>query len=364
MVKSDMKKKKLLIVGLLLLLVLSPRIYWSLKEAKPLDIAIIDKTVPQKDYREHNGLFQVLKSQKIVRPDGEMYDVGRDYYGYDPYEQVATKPFTNRSVDMIYVTDTYGVFSDDLEKKPDGEQSELIYGSMDLLEWNELMASKSQNTTLIAEFNSFASPTSEEVSKIMQHNLGLKWDGWIGRYFPDLASEEVPAWLIRNFSDQSSKKWSYKGDGIAYVHTSGEIVLLTGKDSKGPIHFALTEKGVKKFPSVSSSPYLYWFDVVEPTEGTEVLASYELNLSKAGYSKLEAANIPFEFPAVLYKESDLTYYFAGDYADFNKKPIVTFQGIHHIYKYLAKDVSSFYWLTYFPMMETILKETYERKSGE
>lgn len=355
--------KKLIIFLLLVLLILSPRIYWSVKNEKIVDVVVIDKTVPKKDYREHKGLFNVMESMKVVRPDGELYDLGQDYYGYNPYDQVATEPFRARPVDMIYVADTYGVFSDDLLDEPDGKRSELLYGGMELLEWNELMASKEQHTTLIAEFNSFASPTSEEVSQIMQKNLGIHWTGWIGRYFPDLSNEEIPQWLIGNYKKQTENEWLFAGPGMAFVHANGEVVVLDGQENKSAVQFELTESGEKKFPRVYSSAYQYWFDVVKPVDDTEVLATYQFDLSEKGSSVLQEAGIPENFPAVLYQENQQTYYFAGDYADFDKKPIIRWQGIHTVYKYFAKDVSSFYWQTYFPMMETILDEAHERKQG-
>ncbi|WP_155961317.1 hypothetical protein [Sporosarcina sp. P33] len=354
--------KKIVIAILLIFLVLSPRIYWTVKEERVLDIAVIDKSVAKGDFREHKGLFHILEGKKVVRPDGELYDFTTDYYGFDPFQQKALEPFRARPLDMIYVADTYGVFSDDVKKQPDGQRSELIYGGMELPEWNELMDSKAESTTLIAEFNSFASPTSEEVSIVMQKSLGITWTGWIGRYFSDLANEEIPQWLAEGYKNQTDKEWVFAGPGLVFVHTSGQIIVLDGQENKSAAHFQLTAAGKKKFPDVYSSDYLYWFDVVEPAEQTEVLATYEFDLTEKGRSVLQGANIPETFPAVLHQNQTRTYYFAGDYADFDKRPILKWQGIHNVYKYFAEDVSAFYWLTYFPMMETILDETYERKT--
>ncbi|PIC79018.1 hypothetical protein CSV75_13675 [Sporosarcina sp. P18a] len=356
--------KKIAIAILLILLVLSPRIYWAFKEEKILDIAVIDKSVAKEDYREHNGLFHVLEGKKIVRPDKEPYDKSLDYYGFDPYDQVAMEPFHERPLDMIYVADTYGVFSDDLKAKPDGSRSKLLYGGMELMEWNELMASKGEDTTLIAEFNSFASPTSEEISTIMQKELGITWTGWIGRYFTDLSNAEVPQWLIEGYKEEKNSEWLFAGSGLAFVHISGKVIVLDGQENKSAAHFKLTKDGKEKFPKVYSSNYMYWFDVVEPFEQTKILATYEFNLTEKGRSVLQEADIPQVFPAVLHQEQANTYYFAGDYADFDKNPIVKWQGVHTVYKYFAKDVSAFYWLTYYPMMEEILDETYKRKNSQ
>ena len=277
--------KRLLIALVIVALIFSPRIFWSMKDSKQLTIEIIDKTVPKKDYREHNGLFQVLDYEKVVDSSGELYDIGKDYFGFDPYDKVSGEQYHSDSVpDLIYVTDTYGVYSDDLEENPSGKRSELLDGGITLLEWNAVMASKTEQTTLIAEFNSFASPTEASVSTIMQKNLGVHWDGWIGRYFSDFENEEVPDWLIEEYEEQYGEKWNFKNDGLAFVHNEGKIVVLDDTASKGLVQATPTKEGKKEFPSLRSAPYLYWFDIIEVNEGSNELARYSFDLTDKGES--------------------------------------------------------------------------------
>ena len=354
--------KRLLILFVILIFVFSPRIYWSLKESKPLIVNVVDKTVPKKDYREHNGFFQVLDYEKVINESGNLYDIGKDYFGFDPYDKV-TGPIYNVETepDMIYVTDTYGVYDDDLEEEPDGDRSTLVDGGMGLLEWNAVMASKGEETTLIAEFNSFASPTEESVSEIMQNNLGIKWDGWIGRYFNDFESDEIPAWLIADYEEQFGEKWSFEKDGLAFVHNEGQVVVLDKEANKGKVHFTPNEQGRVKFPAIKSSPYAYWFDIVKPIGESEPLAEYSLDLTEQGLSMLKDAGIPIEFPAIVHNPSSKTYYFAGDYADYEKRAFTKWQGLPTIYQYFAADISEFYWKSYFPLMSGILREVEDEK---
>lgn len=354
--------KRLLIIMVIIAIALSPRLFWSMKDSKQLSVEVIDKTVPKKDYREHNGLFQVLDYEKIVDSSGKPYDIGKDYFGFDPYDGVPGVTYdVDSSPDLIYVTDTYGVYSDDLEDNPAGKRSELIDGGMTLLEWNAIMASKTEHTTLLSEFNSFASPTEESVSTIMQKNLGVRWDGWIGRYFPDLSNDEIPDWLITEYEEQTGQKWTFKDEGLAFVHNKGEIVVLDEKGNNGQVEAIPTKLGKDKFPSIRTTPYLYWFDIIEPLAGTDELARYSLNLTETGTSIVKKAGIPTEFPAIVHNSSNQTYYFAGDYADFEKRAFTKWQGFPKMYTYFASDLSEFYWNMYFPMMSDILNQIHEEK---
>ena len=64
---------------------------WYLLPSHPLDIAVLDKTVPASaadaddpvlEYRKHYGLFWMLNQRKITNPlTGRAYDAAADYYG-------------------------------------------------------------------------------------------------------------------------------------------------------------------------------------------------------------------------------------------------------------------------------------------
>lgn len=322
----------------------------------------MDKTVPKKDYREHQGLFMVLESKKVIRKDGELYDVGLDYFGYDPYDQKSFPSYNKKGpLDLIYIADTYGVYSDDLQKNPDGEKSKFIYGGMELLEWNAIMNSKGKDTTLIAEFNTFAAPTEDVPRRVIEDNLGVDWSGWTGRYFPKLDSSEVPDWIKNVYEEKYKEKWGFKGMGIVFSHRLGDIVVLNKDESKNSVEFKLTEEGQEKFKNAKDAYYGYWFDIISPVAGGKTLANYKLKVSKAGEKKLNKAGIPLEFPAVIHNQSKKTYYFAGDYADFPKRQFTKWQGSNQLYKTLLTKHKGFYYRTYVPIMNEILEEIIAEK---
>lgn len=199
---------KRIYIGVMVVLVLMiiPITWWYLEDEKQLNVAIIDKTVPNESYREHLGVNWFLNHYKY-RLNNEPYDVERDYYGTVPNDEtksVVEKNLPNdySDYDVIYLADTYGIYKDDLQQtKRLGERSEKIVGGLEQKEWQsivERLASK-KKSMLIAEYNTFASPTSGEVRKELQDYLGITWSGWIGRYFDELdyhKNLEIPQWVI------------------------------------------------------------------------------------------------------------------------------------------------------------------------
>lgn len=349
--------KKILIVLIIALCIFSPRIYWQLKEETQLDVLIIDKTVPNTDYREHKGLLWFLTNEKIVKENGKLYDRGVDYFGYDPYEGQPMEPYKYaEKKDLIYVSDTYGVYSDDLKIVSEGERSELIYGGMDLAEWNEIMKTKSDSNVLIAEYNSFATPTNEAVRKVMEKDLNVQWSEWIGRFFPDLNSEEVPPWLKTNYESQYNKEWTFKQGGLALVHNSDRVVIIDEKQMNSLVQFQPTNLGKEKFEGISNSTYPYWFDIVEPVNDAVVLAEYKINVNEEAEKELVEQGIPTIFPAITFHEDNQIYYFSGDFADYTKDNLMKWQGSEKIMRIFSNEDSDFIWAAYIPVMRQIVNE--------
>ena len=154
-------RARLISIGVLIMLLFSPYFLWEVGSSLPYQVEVIDKTVPVDNYREHGGLLWVMQHLKLVTRDQLAYDKSVDYYGYHPQEH---KGDTNLQIkgkpDMIYVTDTYGVYQQDLatEGNQQGERSGLVYGGMTKEEWQAIEAAHGDKTLLIAEFNSLATP--------------------------------------------------------------------------------------------------------------------------------------------------------------------------------------------------------------
>ena len=347
-----------------LVIVTSPFWLWKLQPQKKLNVLIVDKTVPNTTYREHKGLVWILNNAKYYKNGKEAYSVKNDYKGFEPQKNqqytVVPIPKDLTKYDLFYLTDQYGVYKKEFYgQNPRGNRSAGIYGGLKLSEVNQLEKAliQSKHKTLIAEFNTFASPTSEPAKQEISNLLNVKWSGWIGRYFSNLNSSEVPEWVRQNYQNQH-KKWTFSGEGFVFVSKNNYVVVIGKGDIKNSgLEFTLTNQGKKHFSQRIDGTYQYWFDIIEAQNKQEVLANYKLPVSKKASGKLKAYGIPSQFPAVIYHKNAKfsSYYFAGDYADEADVPgIYQTKGLDKWKKTFGTN-HSFYWSAYVPMMKDILK---------
>ena len=352
----------------LVLILLSPVLLWFMSDESTSDIVIIDKTIPDKTYREHKGLTWILNHKKWIKNNGTPYSASEDYIGFHPGdgEEYSVDSFPDSLVgkDLIYLADSYGVYEDDwYGKASEGDRSENIYGGMTQEEVSLISEAVQKGSTFIAEFNAFGSPTEEKARQSLYSTLNLEWSGWIGRYFDDLSvGGEVPGWAIDNYEKQYDEKWDFSDHGLVFVNEDDSIIVIEKEDiGDQTVQFSFNEKGLEWIEDSlvkESMSYHYWFDIVEPIDEEDVLANYTVDVSQEGGALLEDAGIPLSFPAVM--KHDHSYYFAGDYADHDGD--LNF----HQYKWLPainrllttgdnETLEAFYWKVYMPMMETILQ---------
>lgn len=372
--------KRFYIISILIIVLLClPIILWFLQPDKKLQIAIIDKTVPNETFREHLGITWFLNNQKYTDPKNNAYQASSDYFGFKPNEKQKTYsihalPTNYDHYNVLYLADTYGVYQEDLpwiKKTREGARSEKIYGGLQQKEWAAMVNRFNQKkpSLFIAEYNTFASPTNETVRKNVTDYLGLRWSGWTGRYFDELdpkKNQEIPQWIVDQFHDS----WHYHGGGFLLVNDFDHkvIVLEDHKQIKnGGIRLIFTKEGKKQFGLTDSPNYRYWFDIVTPKEDTTVLANYQWDLTDAGKHVLQKNQIPTHFAAVLANEhgASSSYYFAGDYNDVGKVPyFYQSKGLQSIYKIAQKfSDQAFYWSTYYPMMASIFDQ-FEKSKGQ
>ena len=357
---------------LLLIVLVAPLVLWFLQKPRPLNVLIIDKTVSNTTYREHKGLVWLLNHHKFVHStEARPYNVARDYVGFVPLPdrkyQIRPVPWDLSSYDLIYLADTYGVYDDDFEaRKALGRRSRLIYGGLGMNEVGSIERGLNGGATVIAEFNTFASPTEQPEREALTQLFGMSWSGWIGRWFSNLRRNlEIPEWILVSYRRQYGKEWDFDGPGFVFVHENGRLVVLREGIDTGPaaLKISFPEEERKHYGVRNNIYYLYWFDIVMPRPGTTVVATYHLDLMPSGRAILKKAGIPEFFPAVLRRRQDghLSYYFAGDYVDCSQIPgLWKYRGLDFIQQSLSLDTkisaTSFFWKVYAPMMKTILSE--------
>jgi hypothetical protein len=353
------------VVTIALAALLALPVAWLLRPASETRVAILNKTVPFENYREHVRLMWLLSHHKVVPPSERLlWDYTSDYVGYDPrteqWRDLKDSDLEGRN--LVYIADTYGVYVDDfaVEKKvvrkiEHLELSRRIYGGMTAEEAEVITRFVKAGGRLVAEFNSFATPTGLEARRSMEKLLHLRWSGWTARHVPDLADDrEVARWIKERWELQAGRRWDLEGPGLIYVHESGRVAAM--------------QQGLDVLDSVAlfrtadvEIPYPYWFDIVIPEKAADVRAEFYLPILPPGEKILADNGIPSRFPAILHDDDYTWCYMAGDLADGRSNlgpPWIA--GLPTVRRWLAHaDLvpldTKLLWTVYAPLMERIIE---------
>jgi hypothetical protein len=366
----------LLIIGIFLAF---PFLLWKLSPASPWSVVVLDQTVPHPDYREHHSLFWCLNHAKVHGQTGKTrWKTDRDYIGFYPEKFVssnsayasALQPLPADKVDLLFIADSYGVYRDDYIY-PERywthlDYSQKIFGGFDIQEVEIIEEFVKKGGALVLEFNTFHSPSTQEAQERLEALMGLRWSGWMGRFFFDLSDEEdVPVWAWRHWEAHHDQEWNFSGPGFLIAHEDTRLFVLEG-DKDLEIHslqIILAQPDDPLLKGVSQNvPYYYWYDIVYPDPSTEILAQYKFQVTVPGKEKLREFGVPEEFPAVLRASRlPLKIYFAGDFSD-NRvyRGPYFLSGWPQFRRFLclfssAQDQNTFYWRFYVPFLKNLFK---------
>jgi hypothetical protein len=221
-------KKPLLIVIIVLVVILAlPAvnfIRWAFQPKKPLDIIILDKTVPNLERINHKSLTYVLTSERFVKKSGGSYSYRKDYFGFFPLKPLRSKDYrlTNlrlpdimdvvEKTDVLYYADTYGVFFNDWFKGINkSRKSRKLYGGLNNTDYLYLVEMQRRNKLCILEYNSFDYPTAPLEAYKTKERMGIEFGGWTGKYFGTLdtlakGNEDFPIWMTQMYRKQYRKQ--------------------------------------------------------------------------------------------------------------------------------------------------------------
>jgi hypothetical protein len=376
----------LVVATMVLTAVVVPVARWQVRAARPLSVLIVDKTASD-DGREHAAFVWVLEHAKITDPSTGAPYTPSSFVG--PITPVPAAgdipdrpiPRADGRSDLVYVTDTYGVY----RPRPPGDTSvgdpaDRRVGGLSEEEMDRLIAGVAPGGTFVAEFNTVAGPTPRPSRARLEGYLGFSWTGWAARHFAELGEggdqrADVPGWVPRQWSEATGRPWPYRGAGWVFAHADGRILVLAENVdiavAGAEVRFA--PAAAERYGTVANTTYDYWFDVVEPAEGTTVEASYHLDVSTAGANRLRNAGLSADFPAIVRSvrsDGGTGYYFAGDWADQTNEGgaglgpvaadgLTVFQRLTHPGS--RDEQQSFFWKVYQPLLDTILTETTDRR---
>lgn len=373
-------KKTLLIVFLILAVIFALPVInlvrWNFQEKKPIDIILVDKTVPTLDRDHHKSFTWILLNSRFVKKESnESYSFISDYYGFSPKRPVKEKQWERNDYrltdlidlaeknDAVYFADTYGVFFNDwYEGINKSRKSRKLYGGLNNNDFLLIKEMKDRNKLIILEYNSFDYPTAEFESVRTQEKLGLSFSGWTGKYFSSLDStgKDFPIWMTSMYRKQFKKPWTFTKAGIVILKEKEILVLEQGLQLKNSIpHIVTDAANCSKYGVTESVAFDGWFDIIDPQQNN-IISRFQLETTALGDTLLSSNSLANWFPAVVQDSvTKRIYYFSGDFAT-NKIPYWTakFEGVNKLrgllYSEKADDPRRFFWLYYRPLMTGIL----------
>ena len=384
-----MKKPLLIVLIILAVLLILPVInllQWTFMEKKPMDIIIVDKTVPSINREKHKSFNWILTNDRFVKKDKKnSFSYRKDYYGFIPTRPLKKKLWDRNEyrladlkelpekADAIYIADTYGVFFNEwYQAFSQTRRTRKIYGGLNNNDNLLIKEMKDRNKLVVMEYNSFDYPTAEYESFRAQERLGLKFTGWTGKYFSSLdsTSRDFPVWLTTMYRKQYQKPWSFTKAGIVLLQERSVIVLEEGTHLIKPMPDIITE------PSFSAGWNLpemvvfdQWFDIIDPMDNN-VISKFRISTNSVGDTLLSQNSLDNEFPAVIQEPlQKRTYYFSRDFA--NKdityctsrlKGFEKLKGL--LYSSRPDDPRRFFWLYYKPLIKGIFNDYYSSMKSQ
>ena len=374
------------IIVLLIILIfpITGYFFWLIQPAKQMNILVLDKTVHDETRNEHNSFFWILHHEKYEKENAESYNPDKDYYGFFPVADSKSREYSIRRIqleeidsltdvlDMIYYTDTYGVYFNEWYKGLKiADRAVKIHGGLNQNDYLLLKNMYQRKKLVLTEFNLYASPTSSLIRLKTEQLLGIHWSGWSGRYFATLdtlRNNDIPQWIIREYKKEHQGEWPFRSSGIVFIGNNNKVVILEKN-----IHLNIEvpmivtkEEYSESYKLPEKVHYPFWFDIEKTDDNNEVISNYELFTTSFGDSLLKENNIPRVFPAVIRAKDRPFWYFCGDFAD---NPVsqfsAYFKGIRIIdillYNNRIDSRKRFYWTYYVPLVSKIM-DNYREKA--
>ena len=378
-----MKKTLFIVVIILAVLIALPVINllrWTFQSKMPLDIIIVDKTVPTLGREEHKTLNWVLTNSRFVKKDTKSsYSYINDYYGFTPKRPLREKQWDRNDYrltdlitlaeknDAVYFTDTYGVFFNDWYKGINkSRKSRKLYGGLNNNDFLLIKEMKDRNKLIIMEYNSFDYPTAQFESIRTQEKLGIIFSGWTGKYFQSLdsSSQDFPLWMTAMYRKEYKQPWTFTKSGIVILREKDIIVLEEGKHLQNSLPKIITgEEYCEKYGLANSVAFDQWFDIIDP-QANNIISEFKIETTSLGDTLLHAFNLYNQFPAVVQDPvSQRIYYFSGNFANGDVpsassrlKGFDKLKGI--LYSDKPEDTRRFFWLYYKPLIKGIFSDYY------
>ena len=372
-----MKTKSVVLWSIGIVLVLfgvfvMPFLIWNNQASTPLNIWVVDKTVPDTSYQEHKGIMWALNSEKVVlESTGNPLRYDSDYFGVFPQsdETYAVKeiPQIKEMPALIYLADTDGVYPSDFNGTASdasyaGVAQKPLVGDLSEAELTSIKNNLGGGNTIIGEFDIWDAGSQQGLQDIFR----VSFTGWSGRYFPDLKRDvEIPTMIVNNYEKQTGQAWDYTGGGLVLVSNQNQVLVLKDKEAlnKGGVSLSFEPAYQDEFGINGRFPYEQWFDLINADASAETLATLNLDVTETGKTALAEYGLTTNYAAITRSVNSryCAYYFAGDFAQMDFPGTLWnyagFAQIKRLFSFANPNADTkFYWGCFVPLMQQIIGE--------
>ncbi len=372
-----MKSSRYWIITVLFILLLPiiGHLLWVVQKKKPLNLMIVNKSVPASSSNEVKSFNWVLNYEKVLKAGDEHYDFTKDYFGFHPdaiTEDRSIKAFglhdfpdLQQEYDGLVYLDNEGV---DLDEKKHSSISH--YGGFNQTDYLLMKEMINSGKLVIAEYNFFSDPTEDLVRYNTEQMIDVYTLRWKGKYFKDLKKDKIlkeldQKWLT-SYSQNHENEWNFSGSGIVLCNEKYERIIVLPAD----------QYMNKKFPTIETSApkaseynlpeevaYTGWFEIVYQGQN-EVISQINLNMNKEGEEMLKANGLEASFPASIKIADKPVFFMAGD---FSKQNVVLMWSRLRIFSDICRGVckgmtgnpNRFFQTYYVPLISSILGSYHE-----
>jgi hypothetical protein len=376
-------KKLLIIFMIIIAFPVSWYLLWAFQPKKPVGIILLNKSVSSYDGKDHNAAFWILKNNGFVKRDGKNYDPGADYYGFFPIKSQISKEYEIKEIrpedidylsdhnDIAWFIDTYGVsFGDWHGNKSGDNQHGMLYGGLEHNDYLLISEMLVKDKLVIAEFNLFASPSSDLLREMTEKMVGIYWSGWTGMYFDNLdvkLNDDIPSWVVDSYKIHNNGQWPYSKSGIILINHDSRVIVLEN-ETQIDIEVPLITTGKRKaerFGVPVAVHFPYRFDISYAADTTNVISWFELSVNSMGKELLASNNIPSRFPAVTGNGN--FYYLSGNYSNYEISMFTSMFKTNRSFDFLfyndkVESRSEFFRKYYIPLITTVISDHYEKNS--
>ena len=367
----------LIAIVVILLLPLAGHLIWRAQKKNPMDLMIVNKTVPRSAENEVKTLNWVLNYEKVLKDGNDNYDFSRDYYGFHPDALSADRSIKAfRLEDLPELCDKYDglIYLDNegVELENQKYASLKYYGGFNNTDYHLLKEMINSDKLVIVEYNFFSEPTEDLIRFNTEQLMDIYSLQWKGKYFKNLAANKVfkeidKKWLNAH-NDYYENEWDYNGPGLVLCNLKqNRVVILPSEEY---LNDQPTIKTGKQMSETYNLPeevsFTGWFNIVHEGEN-EVISRLDLNLNDDGVEYLKKNGLEASFPVSVKMQDKPVFFLAGD---FSKQkvflPSSKMRIVNDVYRSICKNMTGnpglFFQTYYLPLMSGILSTHINNKS--